>query len=263
MRGLLYFLSLLSFLSVALYGWGQKGPKCRVVLWVGFVGGILGFFVSPFFERGAPFFSMREGLGLLSLILVGLFLLLGKKEKGGLEGVVALLAFSFLLVATLLPSKRPAAEALLGSVWFSLHSVSCFIGMGGFALSFCSSLTYLLQDMRIKSKKSKGSFASYPSLEFLDRLSLYSLGIGFPFYTLGIIVGAVLAMRSIPGGLWDDPKTIGAGLLWLLYAFIAYRRFGLGWRGKRLSLLTVMGFGLLMFVFLGINLLLGGHHAAF
>lgn len=233
------------------------------MLWGGFLAGTLEFLSGRFFEGESLFFGMREGLGLLSLILVGLFLLLGKKEKGGLEGVVALLAFSFMLVAVLLPPKRVGVEGIFEGVWFPLHSVSCFIGMGGFALSFCSSLTYLLQDTRIKSKRSKGKLGNYPSLEFLDRLSLYSLGIGFPFYTLGILVGAILAVRSIPGGLWDDPKTIGAGLLWLLYAFIAYRRFGLGWRGRKLSLLTVMGFGLLMFVFLGINLLLGGHHAAF
>lgn len=261
MKGLLYFVSLLLFLSAALYGWGKKGTRCRLLLWGGFLAGAFGLLFGRFAEGEVPFFSMREGLGLLSLILVGLFLLLGKGEKGGLEGVVALLAFSFMLGASLLPSKHIGGEGLLEGVWFPLHSVSCFVGMGGFALSFCSSLTYLLQDMRIKCKK--GYLVGYPSLEFLDRLSLYSLGIGFPFYTLGIIVGAVLAKRSIPGGLWDDPKTIGAGLLWLLYAFIVYRRFGLGWRGRRLSLLTVMGFGLLMFVFLGINLLLGGHHAAF
>lgn len=259
----MYFLSLLLFLSVALYGWGQRGARCRVVLWGGFLVGAFGLLWGRFVDGEVPFFSMREGLGLLSLILVGLFLLLGKKEKGGLEGVVALLAFCFMLVAALLPPKRVGGGGFLGGVWFPLHSVSCFIGMGGFALSFCSSLTYLLQDMRIKSKKAKDTLLGYPSLEFLDRLSLYSLGIGFPFYTLGILVGALLAVRTIPGGLWDDPKTIGAGLLWLLYAFIVYRRFGLGWRGRKLSLLTVMGFGLLMFVFLGINLLLGGHHAAF
>jgi ABC-type transport system involved in cytochrome c biogenesis permease subunit len=35
----------------------------------------------------------------------------------------------------------------------------------------------------------------------------------------------------------------------------------LGWRGRRAAVLAIVGFALVMFSFIGVNSLLGGHHS--
>ena len=42
---------------------------------------------------------------------------------------------------------------------------------------------------------------------------------------------------------------------------MVHQRLALGWRGKRAALLALVGFALVMFTFLGVSVLLGGHHA--
>jgi ABC-type transport system involved in cytochrome c biogenesis permease subunit len=42
---------------------------------------------------------------------------------------------------------------------------------------------------------------------------------------------------------------------------MVHQRLALGWRGKKAALLAIAGFFLVMFTFVGVSLLLGGHHS--
>jgi ABC-type transport system involved in cytochrome c biogenesis permease subunit len=50
---------------------------------------------------------------------------------------------------------------------------------------------------------------------------------------------------------------------WLVYAALLHLRFYSGWRGRKSAVMTIVGFLVIIFTFLGVNLLLGGHHQAF
>jgi ABC-type transport system involved in cytochrome c biogenesis permease subunit len=36
-----------------------------------------------------------------------------------------------------------------------------------------------------------------------------------------------------------------------------------GWRGRKSAIMTIIGFLIIIFTFLGVNILLGGHHQPF
>ena len=81
--------------------------------------------------------------------------------------------------------------------------------------------------------------------------------------TMGLITGLVYA-KSVWGRFWGwDPKEIWSAVTWLVYAAILHGRLTSGWRGRRSAIMTIIGFAVLVFTFLGVNLLIGGHHQVF
>jgi ABC-type transport system involved in cytochrome c biogenesis permease subunit len=62
------------------------------------------------------------------------------------------------------------------------------------------------------------------------------------------------------GHVWrNDPKEIFAMLTWLLYFVLIIYRSSTTWRGRNAAWLGVVGFGLVLFTYLGTRLL-GGYH---
>jgi cytochrome c-type biogenesis protein CcsB len=108
---------------------------------------------------------------------------------------------------------------------------------------------------------SKPSFANrLPALDLLDRLSHRSVAVGFAFLALGIVSGAVWAQEAW-GGWWRwDPKETWAFMAWLFYGgYLGLRTFA-DWRGRHAAVLAITGLFLILFTFLGVNLLVPGKH---
>jgi hypothetical protein len=63
-----------------------------------------------------------------------------------------------------------------------------------------------------------------------------------------------------PSGVrfWSwDPKEVWSAITWLFYAALLHERLTVGWRGKRAAIMAIIGFGALIFTFLGVNFLTG------
>ncbi|MCD6269409.1 MAG: cytochrome c biogenesis protein CcsA, partial [Deltaproteobacteria bacterium] len=64
------------------------------------------------------------------------------------------------------------------------------------------------------------------------------------------------------GSHWSwDPKETWSLITWLLFAALLHGRMNSGWRGRKASFLTIIGFAAIMFTFLGVNLMLSGLHS--
>ncbi|MFH1758908.1 MAG: cytochrome c biogenesis protein CcsA, partial [Pseudomonadota bacterium] len=99
------------------------------------------------------------------------------------------------------------------------------------------------------------------ALKVLDDLNYRCLTFGFPLLTLGIISGSVWA-DSAWGSYWSwDPKETWSLITWFLYAALLHGRLTGGWRGRKAAIFSIVGFGALVFSFLGVNLLLTGLHS--
>jgi ABC-type transport system involved in cytochrome c biogenesis permease subunit len=69
----------------------------------------------------------------------------------------------------------------------------------------------------------------------------------FPLLTIGLIVGLVLMSQEnahLRG--WTDPRVLSTIVLWLVFAIMLYLRYGFHQGGRRVALLTIMAFALLM-----------------
>jgi cytochrome c-type biogenesis protein CcsB len=209
-----------------------------------------------------PVTDIFESLSIFSWMLVGGYLLLEWRYNVPILGsFVSPLNCLVLLAASLeIRSIRPLSP-VLKSGWLYIHVVSSFLGEAAFALAFVVSTVYLLQEGRIRKKQLGGLFLRLPDLNQLDELNYRLLTMGFPLLSLGIITGALWAQYAW-GSYWSwDPKETWSLITWLIYAAILHGRMTVGWRGRRAAVLSVIGFGAVMFTFLGVNLLLPGLHS--
>jgi len=109
-------------------------------------------------------------------------------------------------------------------------------------------------------KKVIASFSLSP--ETLEEITYKSIAIGFPIFTLGgLIFGAIWADQAW-GVYWSwDPKETWSLISWFAYAFFLHSRLLRGWKGKKIAIVAVVGFVMVIFTYLGVNLLLSGLHS--
>lgn len=148
---------------------------------------------------------------------------------------------------------QPLVPALQ-SYWMKLHVPANFIGYGSFSLAAMVAVAWLLA--------SRGILASrLPSLDVLDDLMYKSISVGFGFFTIATILGALWAAEAW-GGYWSwDPKETWALIVWLNYAAWLHIRLVKGLRGAFLAWWAVIGLFVTVFAFLGVNMFLSGLHS--
>lgn len=208
-----------------------------------------------------PLSNLYESLVFFSLVIVIIYLVIEQKIGTPTIGAFVLpVAFLAMAYASLSPNISDRIQPLipaLQSNWLIVHVITCFIGYGAFAVSFCISIMYLLKKSQSGEKNSL--FAYVPSLNLLDELTHQMVMFGFLFLTIGIITGAVWA-NSAWGRYWGwDPKETWSLITWLIYAILLHARLMRGWAGRRIAILSIVGFLAVLFTYFGVNLLPGLH----
>ncbi|MGD8286509.1 MAG: c-type cytochrome biogenesis protein CcsB [Desulfobacterales bacterium] len=211
-----------------------------------------------------PVSNMHETLSLAAWTIAGMFLVTQYKFNIRILGIVAAPLVTLIMIVTTLLTNEPSQTAnLYKNFWLIAHVVVIFIGEASFALACGLGVLYLIQENSIKTKKHRFFFKRLPSLDLLDSAGYVCIVVGFTMLTLGLITGFVYA-KSIWGRFWSwDPKEVWSGITWLFYAALLHERLIVGWRGRRSAIMAIIGFGVLLFTFLGVNLLLEGHHKDF
>ena len=221
--------------------------------------------VDTVFTGHLPVQNLAETLSLAGWAIAGVFLLIQWRYGIKVLGIYAApLAALVMVFASQLPRGAAAADgSLFTSAWFVIHILSVFLGEAALALAGGVGLLYLLQERAIKRKKRGFFFSRLPSLDLLDTTGYACLVIGFTLLTVGLITGFVYT-KAIWGRFWSwDPKEVWSGITWLLYAVLLHERLMRGWRGRRAAIMAIVGVGVLLFTFFGVNFLLQGHHGPF
>jgi ABC-type uncharacterized transport system permease subunit len=125
---------------------------------------------------------------------------------------------------------------------------------------------YLVQVRRLKAKRLPSETLDLPSLELLERVNRLGIMFAFPLLTVGLAIGLLLAIEQRRAGDDSirllDPKVIFAALVWLMFAFLLKVRSQPEYRGRKVALLTVMAFCLLLYTMVGVDLLMSSWHRA-
>jgi cytochrome c-type biogenesis protein CcsB len=103
--------------------------------------------------------------------------------------------------------------------------------------------------------------ARLPALEVLDDVMYKSIAVGFAFFTIATVLGALWAAEAW-GGYWSwDPKETWALIVWLNYAAWLHMRLMKGLRGNVSAWWALIGLAVTTFAFLGVNMFLSGLHS--
>jgi cytochrome c-type biogenesis protein CcsB len=148
---------------------------------------------------------------------------------------------------------QPLVPALQ-SWWMKIHVPANFIGYGTFALAAMVGVAYLLKSKSILADR-------LPSLEVMDDIMYKAIAVGFAFFTIATILGALWAAEAW-GGYWSwDPKETWALIVWLNYAAWLHMRLMKGLRGQVAAWWAIGGLLVTSFAFLGVNMFLSGLHS--
>ncbi len=103
--------------------------------------------------------------------------------------------------------------------------------------------------------------ARLPSFEVLDDVMYKSIAVGFAFFTVATVLGALWAAEAW-GGYWSwDPKETWALIVWLNYASWLHMRLMKGLRGTVAAWWALAGLAVTTFAFIGVNMFLSGLHS--
>ncbi len=125
-----------------------------------------------------------------------------------------------------------------------------------FFISWGATLIYLIMHFTYRPL-----LEALPDKKLLDKLSYKTIMVAFPLMTLVIITGAIWANYAW-GTYWSwDPKETWSLITWLVYALYLHARITIGWHGRRTAYISIVGFAVVVFTFLGVNIVLSGLHS--
>jgi ABC-type transport system involved in cytochrome c biogenesis permease subunit len=144
---------------------------------------------------------------------------------------------------------QPLVPALQSN-WLHIHVFTCFIAYAAFVISFICGLLYLVNWKGV-----------IPSRQVLEETNYRSVVVGFLMLSAGVFTGAVWAHYAW-GTYWSwDPKETWSLITWIVYALFLHARYVRGWKGKRIAILSIVGFGSVIFTYFGVNFILAGLHS--
>lgn len=230
---------------------------------MGFVGLMMRWYESYLIAPDVghiPVSNLYEVFILFSLITALIYLyyekLYNTRQLGGFVLLVISAAVGFILWYTFdrqANGIQPLVPALQ-SYWMKIHVPANFIGYGAFALAAAVGGAYLLAAKGILTSR-------LPALDVLDDLMYKAISVGFAFFTIATILGAMWAAEAW-GGYWSwDPKETWALIVWLNYAAWLHLRLVKGLRGTLSAWWALIGLLVTTFAFLGVNMFLSGLHS--
>ncbi len=231
---LLYGIAALAVLPAALY----NRPRWRHIAMPGALGAVFFHFVALAEMLNAAHHALpvdtHETLSMLGLLLGAAFLLLAVRYRTVSFGIFLLPVAALL---TVVPAFRPGAELLayplLHTGWLFLHVALLLAAYAALLISLMASVLYLVQERRLKQKRTSQARSWLPPLETTDQIALKSLLFGLPCMTAGLLIGSVVALETIGPRFFADPKVLLSLAMWLVYIAMIFIRRHSGLRGRR------------------------------
>lgn len=261
---LLYFVSMAGYLCYLFHQKDRIQKISLILVGTAVVVHLASVAVAGFQTRGLPIHNLVQSLSMAALAFGGTFLYVQYRFNLKILGVFATAVLSLLMLAVVvLPDTPVEPDRILKGVWFFAHIFFIFTGEAALGLAAGAGILYLIQEQGIKGKSPGFFFKRLPSLDFLDQVSYTCITTGFALLTFGLVTGFIYA-KTVWGRFWSwDFKEIFSVGTWVVYALLLHLRLSSGWRGKKSAVMSIVGFAIIIFTFLGVNLILGGHHQAF
>ncbi|MBU1752645.1 c-type cytochrome biogenesis protein CcsB [bacterium] len=224
----------------------------------------VGLIIRTIAANHAPFTNLYESLVFSSWSMVIFYLLIEYRYRARVVGgFIMCMAFLTIGYASLLPDSIKQITPLvpaLQSHWLEFHVAACFLAYAAFAVAFGCGIVYLCKT-RDRKQSADGENRKSDDLAIIDKLTYKTTKVGILLLTIGIVTGAVWANYAW-GTYWSwDPKETWALVTWITYIIYLHARMTPGWQGKKAAWLAIIGFAVVIFTYLGVNLLMKGLHS--
>ena len=202
-----------------------------------------------------PMGSPLEFMSALALAILATYLIIEKRTSAKNTGfLVTGTAFLLVLLANFFGAPAPKASPFLQDPGFASHAILVLLAYTALSLSFLYAVLYLILARQLMQRQFGLLFRRLPSLDTLERMSVGGAELGVPLLFLALSLGHLwlydLADRVDPEMATQlspyDPKILITWVIFLVYMVgLAGHRL-LGWRGRRMSVLAVAGYLILV-----------------
>ncbi len=156
--------------------------------------------------------------------------------------LAALVMYAAYLAPKAITPMMPALDTWM----FATHVGSAFIGYGFFGASFAGSVLYLAH--RGHAGRS------------LEKLIFRAGYLGFALFTVSMVIGGIWAYLAW-GTYWLwKIKELWSFLIWIYYAGFLHALYVKKLRGRGVAWLSILGFAITMFTYLGVGVLMKSTH---
>jgi cytochrome c-type biogenesis protein CcsB len=264
LSALLYFISMAGYLCYLFHQKDRIQQISLMLVGAAVASHLVAVVITGTQAGGLPINNLVQSLSMAGLAFGITFLYVQYRFNLKILGLFAATILSAIMLAVVvLPDTPVPPDKLLKGFWFVSHIVFIFTGEAALGLAAGAGILYLIQEQGIKGKRPGFFFKRLPSLDFLDQVSYACITTGFALLTFGLVTGFIYA-QSVWGRFWNwDFKEIFSVGTWTVYAALLHLRLYSGWRGHRSAVMAIVGFAIIIFTFLGVNLILGGHHQPF
>jgi ABC-type transport system involved in cytochrome c biogenesis permease subunit len=218
----------------------RRGVALRPMLWLG-VGVLTAFLAAAAFRQGAlPILYRHEVLAAAAWALgLGAAYMSRRLNRVVIAAVAAPTLALLTLFALLLVSSAAGGRSATG-VGIASHIILAILGFAGFSVSAGVGALYLWQIRLLKRDPTAAVTGRMPALERLDRLNFVAAAAGFPCLALGLLAGWLFLGEGLRW--WVDPTFLTSLGGLLVYTLLFAARGFLGWYGRRIAWLSVIGF---------------------
>jgi len=185
-----------------------------------------------------PLEGIQQTLAVLSLIIALAYLATVRRHGMTAIGAFITPVTLLMLLGAGLRSSLPPVPEHVRSALLPVHVAMNVLGLAAFTLAFAAAVGYVIQERLLRTKHVIGVFQRLPALEELDALGGRFVTIGFPLFTLGLVLGIVWAAQQ-------SALSAGQGfgmLAWLFFGIVLLTRAIAGWNGRRAAIGTMLGF---------------------
>ncbi len=149
------------------------------------------------------------------------------------------LVFVMTLVGALRSPISTWSNPATRSTILVVHIVATLLGYAALLFTAAASIVYLWQEKQLKQRKVISYGRILPPLGTLDELISNSLGAGFAFITLGLVIGVIWAFVEM-GTRWIGDGSVAISFVaWTVYLALVFFRVSAGWRGRKTAILSI------------------------
>ena len=236
------------------------GTLATVLLCLGLLTHFAALEVGGRITHTVPYRGLSTSMSLFAWMVAASYGILALWHREGSTGPFLLPVALLFLAASLAthPTHPVAHDPRLTGALFAFHVTLAILGYAAFTLAFVLAQLYLIQIHQIHRRKLGLLFSRLPALDVISRMHHTSIGIGVVSMTVASTLGLIWAKHN--WGTYWDPKVAVTFLLIAVYLFclLAGRLFG--WSGKRIALLSIGGYFLLLFSYTIVNLFITQEH---
>ena len=228
--------------------WPRPWPR-----WLGLAFGTVGLFAhTVYLLFRAPSVATPWGSLLLLSWVLAVFYLYGAFHHRKQAWAIFVLPIVLILIG--LSVVYPESHNQSVSNWFTgsnfwgmVHGGLLLLAAIGVCVGCTVSIMYLVQARRLRTKSNPGQGLKLMSLERLAEMNRRAIVWAFPLLSAGLLVGVALQLQGEQGSTaWLSWRYLGTAGLWLTFLLLLYLRFAVHASNRRLAILTIAAFVLLL-----------------